>query len=181
MESYLITLEPRIRLIEKQNVKKSYFQSDHFYDLNLESLKAALKTSNALKHRLISQIFQNSIIEKNEIETDIWRIFLNIINEFSTHHFEIFKYLISIQNEHNIDSYESIYREFCDSEKVSHLDLYQFRLYCRELKYKSLVRFSSNIIEIQSSGGLFETEDSKTIPSIILTSLGEKFLKLFRE
>ena len=49
--------------------------------------------------------------------------------------------------------YESI--EFYEYVKNEKIDVYQFRLYCREIENKSLIRFSSNLNEIGRSWWIY--------------------------
>ena len=178
IENYLIELEPRLKQIENLSISKEYFESIEFYDLNYKTLKSVSETSHKLKYKILSNIFCESINPESNWEDDLKNIFINIINEFSINHFYVLKFLITKKGIFKIKSYENLYLEFSEYVGDKKIDLYQFRLYCREIENKSLIRFSSNLDEIGSDGGYVESEDSSKIESIILTSFGEKFISM---
>jgi hypothetical protein len=178
IEDYLVELEPRLKKIENLIIPKEYYESIDFYDLNYKTLKSASETSEKLKHKILSNIYVESINPKSIWENDLKNIFIKIIDEFSTNHFYILKFLIRKKGIFNIESYEKLHIEFSENIANEKIDVYQFRLYCREIENKSLIRFSSNLNEIGSNGGVVEKEDSSKIESIILTSFGEKFISL---
>ena len=178
IESYLFELEPRLREIESLMIPKEYFESIEFYDLNYKIIKSASETSEKIKHKILSNIFCESINPKTKWENDLKNIFINIINEFSINHFYVLKFLITKKGVFKIKSYEELYYGFSEYINNKNIDVYQFRLYCRDIENKSLIRFSSNLFEVSSTGGFIENEDSSKIESIILTSFGEKFISI---
>lgn len=178
IESYLIELEPRLKQIEDLIIPKNYYQSIDFYDLNYKILRGASETSEKLKHKILSNIFCESVNSKNNWEEDLKNIFINIVNEFSINHFFVLKFLLTQKGKYKIESYENLHHQFSEYIGNKKIDVYQFRLYCRDIENKSLIRFSSNLNEIGSDGGYLETEDSSKIESVILTSFGEKFISI---
>jgi hypothetical protein len=167
-----------VELIESFNNSREYYKSVEFYDIITKAFEVAVKTSENQKHKMISILFKESINPENEWEDDLKNIFLKIINEFSINHFLVLKFLLTKLDTQKIDSYELLHHDFTIFLKNNKIDVYQFRMYCRDIEYKSIIRFSSNINEINSSGGYIETEDSSKIQSLVLTSLGEKFISL---
>ena len=178
VENYLKELEPRLKEIENLVIPKEYYKSIEFYDLNYKILKSASETSEKLKYKILSNIYIESINPKTKWENDLKNIFIKIINDFSTNHFFVLKFLITKKGIYKIKSYEKLHTEFSEYIGNEGIDVYQFRLYCREIENKSLIRFSSNLYEIGSTGGILEKEDSSKIESIILTNFGKKFISI---
>jgi hypothetical protein len=178
IENYLIELEPRLKKIENLSIPEKYFESIEFYDLNYKTLKSVSETSDKLKYKILSNIFCESINPESDWENDLKNIFIQIITEFSLNHFYVLKFLITKKGIFKIKSYENLHLEFTEYIKNKKIDVYQFRLYCREIENKSLIRFSSNLYEIGSDGGFVESESSDKIESIILTSFGKKFISM---
>ena len=178
IENYLLELEPRLKKIENLVIPKEYYESIDFYDLNYRTLKSASETSEKLKHKILSNIYVESINPETKWENDLKNIFIKILNDFSKNHFYVLKYLIAKKRIYKIESYEKLHSEFSEYIGNEEIDVYQFRLYCREIENKSLIRFSSNLREIGSDGGIFETESSSNIESIILTNFGKKFTSI---
>ena len=168
----------RLEIIEKRIDFEKLSKSEKFYDLNIKCLQVAAKTSSKEKHKMISNLFFESIIPETDWEEDLENIFLDIIDSFSINHFKVLKFLISKNNEFKIESYENLCSGFIDLDDNEKIDIYQFRLYCKDIENKYLIRFSVNINEIGSYGGVFENESSEKIPSILVTSLGNKFLEI---
>ncbi len=176
---YIEELEPRLKRIEEFKLSNKYLKSEEFYNLNIAAISSVSRTSDKKKIKVISKLFESSLNPKSKWEKDIKNIFFKIINEFSINHFIIFRFLTTKQNQLKIKSYEELYGEFLGFIKKRKIDKYQFRLYCRDIENKSLIRFSSNLDEIDGEGGgVYENEDSSKIPSIKLTSLGEKFIEI---
>ena len=178
IENYLKELEPRLKEIENLIIPKEYYKSIEFYDLNYKILKSASETSEKLKYKILSNIYVESINPKTKWENDLKNIFIKINNDFSTNHFLVLKFLISKKGIFKIESYEKLHIEFSEYIGNEQIDVYQFRLYCREIENKSLIRFSSNLYEIGSDGGILEKESSSKIESIILTNFGKKFISI---
>ena len=178
INSYLEVLADRMNRIEHNVFPKEYVESEEFYELNVKSLESALKTSDIEKQKIISNLFFKSINPETNWEEDLKNIFFEIINSFSMNHFYVLRFLLSKQGIYKIASYEELFEDFCQSIGENKIDIYQFRLYCRDIENKSIIRFSSNIDEIKSDGGYMESESSTDIPSVILTSLGEKFIEI---
>ena len=178
IQKFIEDLEPRLKRIESFNLSKDYLKSEEFYNLISASIDSVINASNKHKIKIVTNIFEASLNPKYKWEEDIKNIFFEIINEFSINHFLVFQFLTTKQNQFKIKSYNLLHDEFLEFVNKREIEIYQFRLYCRDIANKSLIRFSSNILEIDSTGGLIENEDSSKIPSIKLTSLGQNFIKI---
>jgi len=178
IRNYIEQLEPRLKRIEKFKLSKEYLKSEEFYNLNIAVISSVSRTSDKKKLKTISKLFESALDPKSKWEKDIKNIFFKIINEFSINHFIVFRFLTTKQDQFKIKSFEELHEGFIEFIGNKKIDKYQFRLYCREIEYSSLIRFSSNLDEIDGEGGFVENEDSSKISSVILTSMGEKFIEI---
>ncbi|GAB5418028.1 MAG: hypothetical protein Crog3KO_27740 [Crocinitomicaceae bacterium] len=179
INSLVEELNNRVDELESQIVPLRYFEGDDFYDLSLKVYETAIRTSSQEKHKIISRIFMNTIDENCQWESDLSNIFLDIVKEFSNNHFVVFKFLSENINREDIKSYEQLHHEFQKSIGNFEIDVYQFRYYCKEIENKTLLRFSRDINEINSSGGVLALESYEDIKGIALSSLGDKFIELY--
>ncbi|MCK6649260.1 MAG: hypothetical protein L6Q66_06370, partial [Bacteroidia bacterium] len=125
--------------------------------------------------------FANELISSCRWSEEISDILIRLVDEFNLGHIYMFKFFVNNIDEFSeAESYEQIFEKFIELTGDKKIELYEFRLYCRDLENKTLLRFSKNINEIGSSGGYIAMEDYSEIPGIQVTPIGQKFISVLK-
>lgn len=178
-EKFVKILALKLKEVDDSKIDRTYLSSEEFYDFNIKIFSAALKSRFEEKHKLLSNIFANELNQDRRWREEITDILIRVIDEFSIGHIVVFRFFVEEENLFDeIESYEQLYELFVERTKDEKIELYEFRLYCRDIENKTLLRFSKNINEIGSSGGYVTLADDSEIAVVSVTQIGERFILL---
>jgi hypothetical protein len=141
--------------------------NERFLTVFIQCTQAAMRQHHEEKLNLLLNALSNTA-QQNYIEEDLESTFVRYIDELSVTHFYLLTFLY--ENEKNladINEYEVLLNIFIEDRKVQ-IGYEEFRLYCKNLEDRLLVRFSSN---------LGETNDVYEAPALLLAQLPHFFKK----
>ncbi|MGV3588121.1 MAG: hypothetical protein ACO1OF_14035 [Adhaeribacter sp.] len=181
LENLVDALSKKVKEIDDYKLDSSYFESEDFYDLTINIFNSSIRTKSQEKLKILSEIFIDGVNRKINFEFDLNSILINILNDLTENHIIVFKFLYFNQaNLKDINSFEEFFTIFNNEVKDVEIDKYEFRMYLRDLENKTLLIFSQDLKEYGSSGGFIALESYVKAPSMVVTSIGERFALMLK-
>ncbi len=170
-------LSEKMQNIEENKINYDYLKSEDFFDITREVFESALKIKSMEKRQILSEIYIDSIINKNDFNIDKNKLFISFIVSLSPLQLIILKFIETNSNKLvEIGSYKKFYNMFIETNNFSSLDKYEFKYYCNDLENKSVVTFGDGLEDFESKSERYVSSEHKEA-SVSITSLGKEFLK----
>ncbi len=174
-------LSEKISLLDNETFNKEYLESEDFFDFTQKMITTSLKIKSKEKKNALANFYIASFCNQANFETDSIRLFLIFITELSIIQLSILKLVEFNQKELNeIASYSNFYKIYCDSLSSCKLTKYEFKYYINDLENKSLISLGAGLNDFLDESSNFVFEDHKS-SSVVITELGENFIKYLKE
>lgn len=174
-------LSNKIKGIQENLISKEYLQSDDFYDFTRKLFEESSKIKSELRRKVLSSVYLNSILSKDDFEMSKNRIFMRFISEFSVIHIKILLFIErKVEALVGIDKYEDFYNLFSSDQTDITLGRYEFKSYCNDLDGSGLVSLGSGLDDYNDIHTVYIVETSEE-NRIILSDLGIAFIQFLKE
>jgi len=171
--------------VEIQELKKiqaeKYSKTEDFYDLTYSVFEKCLRTKSVEKHRVLSKIYVDLINKEIDFESALDTLFLDYVIELKPIQFRLLILISEIENElFEIESFANFYELLIQKHGFKEIDKDEFKLHVNKLESLTLISTGASLVNFDDVSSISEYEDHHPA-SVIVTSLGSKFLKYINE
>ena len=156
-------------------VNLNYLETQECFDLTQKVFGIASNSNSDFKRQFLANVYIDSIKTCNKnIELEI--LFCGFLDSMTENHVRILQFISYSQKElTEIGSYYSYLEKFESYYPEFRIDKYEFKYYNFDLESKSLISTGAGLDNFDDNSSIRVLSDHKDA-SVILTSLGEKFI-----
>ena len=184
METWMERCEMRFRHLAERDAQIIAMlpDRDEFMSVFIAATQAAVRTHHDTKLRMLTSAVAQSAAG-TDVETDVQLMFVRFVDELTPSHFAFLTLLADHEETAaKMDTYEDLRLLFL-SISGSRVTPAEFKLMCNDLHARVLARFSDAIEDFDGIAVVdaIATEDSGRGPKVVVTDLGQSFLRFVAE
>lgn len=173
-------LAERFQKIEDSAISAEYMQTEDFLDLIYKAFESASKSKADFKRRFLANLLADAV-ESRSSSSEQNILFASFIESMTANHVNILRYIRDRGPELiEIGSYERYFDSFTKYFPTSQIDKFEFKYYNSELETKSLISTGGGLENFDDQSSRMAFQDHRDA-SVILTSLGDKFIRYITE